>query len=151
MGGAGAGWTPTSVEGGGNHTLVGSLLGTTLRVAFIRYSNELQPTDPACCPADGYSCVGCQWSGNTHALYERIQLRTGFLAQEVLISREAQLASNHSNWTACAHDVGLGNVDLCIEPDLCDGEEIDGDGDTSHAHDSDHIPFPRLLSGRHLL
>ena len=54
-----------SLEGGGNHTLVGSLVGTTLRVAFIRYSNELQPTDPACCPADGYSCVGCQWSGNT--------------------------------------------------------------------------------------
>ena len=33
--------------------------------------------------------------------YERIQLRTGFLAQEVL-SGEAQLASNHSNWTARA-------------------------------------------------
>ena len=99
-----------------------SLAGRTLRVAFLPYLDEVwgcepgqscSPEDPTCC-STGESCTGCEWHGHVIDAYSEIQLKTGFSIEEVVVSDESKAASPTSIWSACAKDVGLGHVDLCL-------------------------------------
>ena len=91
----------------------GSLAGRTLRVAFLPYLDEVKSKDPDCC-SEGESCTGCEWEGDVISVYTEIQLKTGFSIEEVVVSDESKAASPTSIWSACAKDVGLGHVDLCL-------------------------------------
>ena len=97
-----------------NYSRPNSLVGEHLRVAFIRFGDELSVSvGDECGCAEFASCVGCAWGGVVYKLFQGVQLHTGFTYEEVLVS-DASKQKYSSTHTACANDVGLGLVDLCV-------------------------------------
>ena len=97
-----------------NYSRPNSLVGEHLRVAFIQFGDELSvPVGDECGCDEFASCVGCAWGGVVYKLFQGVQLHTGFTYEEVLVSDASKQIYN-STHTACANDVGLGLVDLCV-------------------------------------
>ena len=112
-------------------------------IRFADELNAVNGPD-AWCEAMGTSCKGCQWSGVASRLFFELKMRTGFVStregttkgshpppiaspqststrhhftgrafEEVVVS-DTSRALFKSNFTACANDVGLGHVDICV-------------------------------------
>jgi hypothetical protein len=90
------------------------LQGASLRVHFITDDWYLKQSGIA--SGISVDCVANECTGIVLELYEDFRDSTGFNAVTTSLSASAMAVHNATGsiFTACAHDVGVGNLDLCV-------------------------------------